>query len=281
VWFKAPRVYPNRIKAVKRVFKDAGVGIASLLPMYRWGSNHEVERRAAVKHCRRSIEIAVELGVDTMNSEFGHGPHPDKGSCYCCHTGSMIEACEDAWWRSMEELVPVFEKEGINLHVEPHPEEWCGTIQRALVNSRRVKFLYCAPHTYYFGDDTAAMLRESADVLAHVHVGDTFNHKASSGLRYILNPPGAQARVHQHLDIGQGEVPWDDFFGTLAEIGFAGIMTACVFAWEDRADASSSFVRRETQRYVDKFRGTQPTPPTGAAEPKPISSNTFRDRHEP
>ena len=154
----------------------------------------------------------------------------------------MIEACEDAWWRSMEELVPVFEKEGINLHVEPHPEDWCETIQPALdiirtVNSKRVKFLYCAPHTFYFGDDTVAMLRESADVLAHVHVGDTFNHKASSGLRYILNPPGTQARVHQHLNIGQGEVPWDDFFGTLAEIGFDGIMTACVFAWEDKADA--------------------------------------------
>ncbi len=119
--------------------------------------------------------------------------------------------------------MPVFEREGINLHVEPHPEDWCETIQPALdiirtVNSKRVKFLYCAPHTYYFGDDTAAMLRESADVLAHVHVGDTFNHKASSGLRYILNPPGTQARIHQHLDIGQGEVPWDDFFGTLAEI---------------------------------------------------------------
>ena len=80
--------------------------------MYRWASNDEVERQAAVRHWKRAIEIAVELGVDTMNSEFGRGPHPDKGSCYCCHTGSMIEACEDAWWRSMEELVPVFEKRG-------------------------------------------------------------------------------------------------------------------------------------------------------------------------
>ena len=71
-------------------------------------------------------------------------------------------------------------------------------------------------------------------MLAHVHVGDTFNHKASSGLRYILNPPGTQARVHQHLNIGQGEVPWDEFFGTLAEVGFDGIMTACVFAWEEQ-----------------------------------------------
>ena len=82
-----------------------------------------------MRHWKRAIEIAVEMGVDTMNSEFGRGPHPDKGTCYCCHTGSMIEACEDAWWRSMEELVPIFEKEGINLHIEPHPEDWTETLQ--------------------------------------------------------------------------------------------------------------------------------------------------------
>jgi ribose/xylose/arabinose/galactoside ABC-type transport system permease subunit len=57
----------------------------------------------------------------------------------------------------------------------------------------------------------------------------------------------------QHLDIGQGEVPWDDFFGTLAEVGFDGIMTACVFAWEERAEDSSRFMRQEMQRYVDKY----------------------------
>lgn len=257
-WFKAPRVFPERVRGFRRALKEAGVGIASLLPMYRWASNDEGERKAAVRHWKRAIEICLELEVDTMNSEFGRGPHPDKGACYCCHTGSMIEACEDSWWRSMEELVPVFEREGINLHVEPHPEDWVETLQPAVdiirtVNSPRVRFLYCAPHTFYFGDNTAAMLRECADVLAHVHVGDTFNHRASSGLRYIVNPPGSAVRVHQHLDIGQGEVPWDEFFGTLAEIGFDGIMTACVFAWEERADASGRFMRAEMQRYIDKF----------------------------
>jgi myo-inositol catabolism protein IolH len=33
--------------------------------------------------------------------------------------------------------------------------------------------------------------------------------------------------VHQHLNIGQGEVDWDVFFGTLHEVRFDGIMTAC------------------------------------------------------
>ncbi len=113
-WFKAPRVFPDRVRSLRKALSDANVGIATLLPMYRWASNDEEERMVAVRHWKRAIEIAVVLqGVDTMNSEFGRGPHPDKGTCYCCHTGSMIEACEDAWWRSMEELVPIFEKEGI------------------------------------------------------------------------------------------------------------------------------------------------------------------------
>ena len=101
--------------------------------------------------------------------------------------------------------------------------------------------------------DMAQMIRDCAPVLAHVHVADTLNHKVSSGLRYIVNLPGAKVTVHQHLDIGQGEVGWDVFFGTLAEFGFDGIMTACVFAWEDRAEDSSRFMRREIQNYIDKY----------------------------
>ena len=81
-----------------------------------------------------------------------------------------------------------------------------------------------------------------------MHVADSFDHRASSGLRYIVNPPGSTARVHQHLDIGQGEVDWETFFGTLGELGFDGIMTVCVFAWEDRARESSRFMREELDR---------------------------------
>jgi sugar phosphate isomerase/epimerase len=128
-WFKAPRVFPDRIRTFRKALSDAKVGIASLLPMYRWASNDEAERQAAVRHWKRAIEIAVEMGVDTLNSEFGRGPHPDKATCYCCHTGSMVEACEDAWWRSMDELVPILEREGITLHIEPHPEDWVETLQ--------------------------------------------------------------------------------------------------------------------------------------------------------
>lgn len=83
-------------------------------------------------------------------------------------------------------------------------------------------------------------------------MADSFDHRASSGLRYIVNPPGSTARVHQHLDIGQGDVDWDEFFGTLDRLGFGRrdetIMTVCVFAWEDRARESSLANREEIER---------------------------------
>jgi myo-inositol catabolism protein IolH len=259
-WWVQPRAYPERMREFKQALKDHGVKLASLLPMYRWASPHEDERKAAVQYWKKAIEIAVEMDCPVLNSEFGRGPSPDRGSqSYCCGGHYSGEASEAAWWRSIEELVPVLEKEGVALHIEPHPEDWCETLHPAIdmirmINSKSVKFLYCAPHTFYFGDDMKQMIRDCAPVLAHVHIADTLNHKASSGLRYIVNPPGAKVTVHQHLDIGQGEVNWDDFFGTLAEIGFDGIMTACVFAWEDRAEESSRFMRKEMQRYIDKYR---------------------------
>ena len=117
-----------------------------------------------------------------------------------------------------------------------------------------MKLSYIAPHTFYYGDDMAAMIREAAPVLAHVRVADTFNHKKSSQLRYIVNPPGSsQIRVHQHLDMGQGEIDWDLFFATLAEVRFDGVLSACVFAWEERAEESSRFMRTEIQRYLDQY----------------------------
>ncbi|HEX4251281.1 MAG TPA: sugar phosphate isomerase/epimerase, partial [Pseudonocardia sp.] len=44
-------------------------------------------------------------------------------------------------------------------------------------------------------------------------------------------------RIHQHSEIGHGEVAWDEFFTTLRGMEFDGIATVCVFGWEETADA--------------------------------------------
>ena len=46
---------------LKKACADAGVGIASLLPVQRWSSPDEWAREAAVRNWKRIIQIAVDL----------------------------------------------------------------------------------------------------------------------------------------------------------------------------------------------------------------------------
>ena len=191
---------------------------------------------------KRAIALAVDLGCQVMNSEFNGRPEQAARS-------------EAQFWRSMEELLPIFEREGIQLNLEAHPDDFIERNSEAValvrgIDSPLVRYVFCAPHTYYLGDDIAAMIEEAAPILAQVHLADVLDHRASSGLRYIVNPPGSAVRVHQHLDIGQGEVDWEACFGALARIGFDGILTSCVFAWEERAIESSRFMFERITKYL-------------------------------
>ncbi|OJF14632.1 sugar phosphate isomerase/epimerase family protein [Couchioplanes caeruleus] len=243
-FFLHPRADRATITAFKRELAAADVEIASVLPLYRWSGPDEGERQAAVRYWKRAIEITVDLGVTVMNSEFNGRP-------------AAAEASEAQFWRSLEELLPIFEREGVRLVLEPHPDDFvedgvAGVNLVRGIDSDLVSFLYCAPHTFHQGGDLAAVMRHAGPLLTQVHLADSFDHRGSSGLRYIVNPPGSTARVHQHLDIGQGEVDWDLFFRTLCEVGFDGIATVCVFAWEERADDSCRHNLAQIHQYLRK-----------------------------
>jgi len=248
-FFLHPRADRDKIAAFKSAVDAAGVQIASVLPLYRWSGPDEDERQAAVRYWKRAIEVTVELGCDVMVSEFN----------------GRLEAAslsEGKFWKSMEELLPVFEREGINLRLEPHPDDFVEDGRTAIdmirgINSPNVTFLYCAPHTFHMGGDMTGIMEYAGDLLTHLHVADSYDHRGSSGLRYIVNPPGSTARIHQHMDIGQGEVNWDEFFGTLGRLGFGrrddAVMTVCVFGWEERARDSCIFMREQIETYTKSW----------------------------
>lgn len=243
-FFVHPRAGREQIAAFRRELAGAGVEIASVLPLYRWSGPGEDERQAAVRYWRRAIQVTVDLGCDVMNSEFNGRPE-------------AAAASEAQFWRSMEELLPVFESEGVRLVLEPHPDDFMEDGRGAVdlirgIDSDLVTFLYCAPHTFHQGGDLADVMRYAGPLLTQLHIADSFDHTGSSGLRYIVNPPGSTARIHQHLDVGQGEVDWDLFFATLAEVGFDGIATVCVFAWEERARESLVSNREKVAEYTAK-----------------------------
>ena len=134
------------------------------------------------------IEIAVEMGVQVINTELAGNPNEP-------------EICEELWYRSMEELLPIVEREGIRMEIQSHPWDFCelGNETADLVKSLRndhVKYLYSVPHTFYYDKgqgDVAGMLQYAGDDLSHVLIADTMNH--TKHCRYIVNPPGVDAAV--------------------------------------------------------------------------------------
>lgn len=246
-FFTHPKADDQLVAELRLACKKAGVQIASVLPVHKWASPDPVLREAAVRYWKRAIRIAVDLGVNQMNTEFSGRPEQPEES-------------EAAFYRSMEELLPLIEREGINIAIDPHPDDF---VEEGLaawrvirgVNSPNLSFVYVAAHSFHMKDQPLEIMAAVGERLRVVHVADTMNHHASHGLRYITNPPGNAVRVHQHLKIGDGDVDWEEFFGGLAENGFTNredsVMVSCVFAENENAAEVAKYQLRTMQEYVE------------------------------
>ena len=104
-------MFDDLVAQFRKACADAGVGIASVLPVLRWSGPDEDARQAAVRNWKRVVQITVDLGVNIINTEFS-GP-PERA-----------EESERAFFRSMEELLPIFEREGIDVRIDPHPDDF-------------------------------------------------------------------------------------------------------------------------------------------------------------
>jgi myo-inositol catabolism protein IolH len=256
-FFTHPKADDALVADLKKACAEAEVEIASVLPVLRWSSPDENLREAAVRYWKRAVQIAVDLGVTQMNTEFSGRPE-------------LPEESEAAFYRSMEELVPLFEREGVHVAIDPHPDDF---VEEGLatwrvirgVNSPNLGFVYVAAHTFHMKDDPGQIMEAAGDRLRVVHVADTMDHHASHGLRYITNPPGNPVRVHQHLKIGDGDVDWQEFFGSLAENGFLDrpetVMVSSVFAENEHAREVSRYQLDTMKEFIGGFQrgpGGQP-----------------------
>ncbi|RGE20699.1 sugar phosphate isomerase/epimerase family protein [Leucobacter sp. wl10] len=235
--FHHPKVDSDMIAKLKKRASDAGVTITSVLPVQRLGGPEPHQLRAAIRNTTRYIEIAAELDAPILNTEFSGRPEREEES-------------ENCFYEAMEALIPVLEREGVQLNFDPHPDDFvedgleAWRIIRGL-NTDRVGFVYVGAHTFHYGDRAATLLPEVGDRLGAVYVSDSFDHTRSNALRYITNPPGNAVRVHQHLAIGDGDVDWAELFGTLKQTGYLdredALIVSNVFAEDERADEVSKY----------------------------------------
>ena len=249
-FFNHPKADDDLVLRFRAACDDVGVGVASVLPVLRWSSPDPDAREAAVRYWKRAIQITVDLGADQINTEFTGRPE-------------HAEESERAFYRSLEELLPIIESEGLNVAIDPHPDDF---VEQGLpawrvirgANSPHLGFVYVAPHALHYEDPMPEILDAVGDRLRVVHVADTYDHHRSHGLRYITNPPGSTARVHQHNKIGVGDVDWDLFFSELARNGFdqrpETVMVTSVFGENEDAVAVSKNQLRQMRERMQAAR---------------------------
>jgi myo-inositol catabolism protein IolH len=246
-FFRYPRIDDAGVRKLKKIASDAGVGFASVLPLQHWSGPDEEQRQYAVRAWKRTIQITVDLGVDLINSEFNGRPEAP-------------EMAEALFLKSMDELLPILESEGLQLIIEPHPDDFIEDGIEAVnmirgLNEDWIGFLYCTPHCFHQGHSAAEVIQAGGDKVRYVHLADAWDHTTSSGLRYITNPPGNSARVHQHMEMGMGDVDYDAVFAALASVGFDGVISSCVFGWEEDARGISERQRDKALALVGQYFG--------------------------
>jgi len=114
-FYKYPKANQSRIREYKQALNDTGLELSSLIAMYYWAGPDEERRQAAMRKWKRLIEIAVDLDVNVINAELT-GTHPN----------SPIVS-EEKLYKSIYELLPILEKEGIRIELQAHPYDFLET----------------------------------------------------------------------------------------------------------------------------------------------------------
>jgi sugar phosphate isomerase/epimerase len=225
-----PHAYPpemsaERTAAVRRQIEAAGLAISNInaFTLFATGDTYhptwiendlrQVARR--IEHTRNVIHMAAGLGAKTISLQPG---------------GPVGKTPRDVALRRYEaglmEVLPLAEEAGITLMVEPEPgliiqraDECVEFLER--VNHPHLKMNADLGHFYCVGEDPAAVVRQYAKHIAHVHVEDIGDN-----------------RVHQHLVPGEGAMDFAAIFEALRAVDYPGWVTVELYPYVSSAEES-------------------------------------------
>ena len=249
-FYKHPLFSRECEQEYRAALKETGVQLSSFIVVYRWSGPDEEERRMAVANWKRILEIAGDMGVGVVNTELSGDP-------------KQQERCNGMWFRSMDELLPLFEKHNIRVEIQSHPYDFSELNNETVdmvksFRSDHLTYVYSTSHGFFYDQgkgDVRAMLEYAGDSLSHVLFADTMNQTIDC--RYIVNPPGVSATIHQHLAMGEGEVDFAGIFETLRKMDFArrtfkagGESIACVsyFGYPEKMDKQAIEARERIEK---------------------------------
>ncbi len=245
--FRAPTATAADINRHKKLIRDAGVEVATLVVGFAHSDLDETKRKQAVDNWKKEFDLGIAMGCRRFNCELGTGWDNPKPHA-------------DAFLRSFDELVPYMEKAGVHLDVESHPNDFYEKHEDAYAlikhyNSKALGYLYAIPHTFYYDNgkgDVARMMRDCAPSLSHVIIADSRNKWVP--FRYNINPTDSPARLHDHYPYKTGDINWQAVWDTLRELKFADspdhIINVTMFGSPNTYDSDAMEYRRVIQQEI-------------------------------
>jgi sugar phosphate isomerase/epimerase len=178
-------------------------------------ANHELFD-AACRQYRAAIELSAEVGAQSVVMVIGRRsplvPMP-------------MEAAKDLLRAQVDRLLPVAQKAGVTLTLEPVPYGFIETAVDAAAfiaefGADGLGLTVDSANVYFAGADPAEQLRATAPLVKVAHISDSWRDRWA------------------HTQIGRAEVDFAAFAAALREIGYAG---PTVYELADGEDPAQRF----------------------------------------
>jgi sugar phosphate isomerase/epimerase len=183
-----------------------------------WIENDSALRQERVEHTINAIELGAEFGARTVSIQPG-GP--------MIGTKISRQLAADRYAEGIAMILPCVKERGMIACIEPEPglfiqssAEYLEFKNRYFKNEDTVRMNCDVGHLFCVGEDPAAVIRAMPEQICHVDLEDAGN-----------------ARIHQHLMPGEGEIDFADLFAALRDVRYHGWATVQLYPAEAQAEA--------------------------------------------
>lgn len=240
-----------------------------ILPDSVWGDGDpEGVRQRAAEELKNTARLAAKLGVKTVTGFTGSSIWK-----YVAMFPPVSQEAIDAGYRDFADrwnpILDVFDEVGVRFALEVHPSEiafdyWTTVRTLEAIGHRPAFGLNWDPsHMVWQDIDPVGFLYEFRDVIFNVHIKDT-KKRVGNGRNGRLGSLLSWAdgrRGWDFISTGHGDVPWEDCFRMLNQIGYDGPTSV---EWED-AGMDRLIGAPEALQFVRTFAFDPPTAAFDAA----------------
>jgi sugar phosphate isomerase/epimerase len=235
-----PHLYPPAtdeadVSVVEAALDDAGVAISNcnafmLTAVEGFHHPSYIEpdpdyRQRRIDYTREALQLADALGAGYISIEPG-GPLPE---------GKSYQWGVETFAGSLREVLPVAERLGVDLLIEPEPGLLIETSDQFLdfldrIDSTAVGCNFDAGHLFCVEEDPASAVSKLEAHTVHYHLEDI-----------------PADRSHEHTQLGEGAVDIDGFLEAVEATGYDGYVTVELYPYQETAADTA----REAYGYLD------------------------------